>query len=280
MTTRTSFYEHPTQLEKEHEMQRRNLFIGAAAPVLIAGLMLMGSTPAMSAPSATAPAPADTAASEAAAVQAADEAGYLIVEASEGIPATGGATFYPTGEIDDDTLVVFAEPDGSLPGGITEAQLSAIVAQGDSISSDGADSLGFTLEGDSLVADEDSAVLSTSAVASPSAVLASHAYAATSASWSSAYTGGSVIGINDAATVQYTFTASAFTSQRNVGQGLGYYRGYNGSQFGTWAKWYSLGSGTSSSAGGAAVPWGNAAGVAKFMGKCATTTACGGYFTP
>lgn len=194
-------------------MQRRNLFAGAAAPVLITGLMLMGSAPAMSAPGASTPdtTSGDPAAVQAAAVQAADDAGYLIVQASDGVPAKGGATFYPTGEIDDDTMVVFAEPDGSLPGGITEAQLSAILAQGDSISAAGADSLGFILEGDSLVANEESAV------ASPSAALASHAYAATSASWSSAYTGGSVIGINDASTLQYTFTASAFTSQSNAG---------------------------------------------------------------
>lgn len=62
--------------------------------------------------------------------------GYVIVHPTE----TSGGTFYPTGSIDSDTTVVIAEPDGSLPGGLTEDQIAALIA---SQSSDYARSLGF-----------------------------------------------------------------------------------------------------------------------------------------
>lgn len=40
-------------------------------------------------------------------------------------------------------------------------------------------------------------------------------------------------------------------------QGLGYYKGYNGSDFGLWSKYYLINSGTS---GTNSVPWGNVSG--------------------
>ncbi|MCL2735090.1 MAG: hypothetical protein FWD75_00470 [Propionibacteriaceae bacterium] len=58
----------------------------------------------------------------------ADRLGYVIVNEATG-QQVGGATFYPTGPLAPDTLVVVAEADGSLPGGITESQLKDMVAQ-------------------------------------------------------------------------------------------------------------------------------------------------------
>lgn len=58
----------------------------------------------------------------------ADAVGYIIVGHEDAIRADAG-TFYPTGKISEDTLVVIANPDGSLPGGLTEASLQFAVSQ-------------------------------------------------------------------------------------------------------------------------------------------------------
>ncbi|MGV8880842.1 MAG: hypothetical protein ACOH19_01700 [Rhodoglobus sp.] len=191
---------------------------------------------------------------------AADAAGYVIV-GTESAVETGGATFYPTGEISDDTLVVIANPDGSLPNGLTEETLTAVVAERRA-----AEAAGTALPDTSDISDGVVARLT-------------GAYSATSAGWSSPYTGGSLIGIDDSSVAGYGFNVAPNSSQVNVGSGLGYYRGYNGSEFGIWATWYNLGSASDGTPGGSTVPWGNVAATTQFRAQCATTTVCGGYFT-
>ena len=58
----------------------------------------------------------------------ADARGYIIVYPGDAI-ASSDAVFLETGPISRDTLVVVAEPDGSLPGGMTEADVAELVAQ-------------------------------------------------------------------------------------------------------------------------------------------------------
>lgn len=218
-------------------------------------LITIGATAALAASVAFAAAPATAApaASKPSAVSNSGD-GYVIINAQEGVKGANGSTFYPTGPLGNDTLVVIAEPDGSLPNGLTESTLKALTTE----------------------RKVQRAVANPDAVASPMAGTL-YAYAATSAGWSGDYTGGSHIGTDWSARIQYNFWAAAGSSQTNVGQGLGYYQGYNGGSFGVWSQWYNLGSATSSG-GGTNVPWGNVAAVAKFHAKCATTTACGGYF--
>lgn len=66
--------------------------------------------------------------SEVKGARAADDAGYIIVNGSDADPGAGGM-FYPTGPIAPETLVVIANADGSLPGGMTEQELQERIAQ-------------------------------------------------------------------------------------------------------------------------------------------------------
>lgn len=54
--------------------------------------------------------------------------GYLIVDPSQAVSTTEGL-FYPTGPIDDSTLVMIPNPDGSLPGGLTSQKLDAMTSR-------------------------------------------------------------------------------------------------------------------------------------------------------
>jgi len=51
--------------------------------------------------------------------------GYVIVDPNSAVQFDG-ATFYPTGPISDDTLVVIPGAAGSLPGGLTVAPIPAL----------------------------------------------------------------------------------------------------------------------------------------------------------
>jgi hypothetical protein len=209
-------------------------------PALVVGLALIGGGPANAAVQG------DIATS-----------GYVIVQPSDAISVDGNRTFYPTGPISDSTLVVIAEPDGSLPGGVTEAQLNNVATQRELVGA------------------------SPSSSATTAAVAMNNTYEGwSSVNWSQEFVGASVIGLNDSTVLYYSFNVNAFTSQTNAGQGLGYYRGYNGSTFGVWSQWYGLGSATPGAMRQTSVPWGNVAAVAKFKVKCATTTVCGGHWGP
>lgn len=174
------------------------------------------------------------------------DAGYVIVQTSDAVVSSDGSMFIPISSYKEGDLVVIADSLGNLPVGLTEQKLAQMT--------------------------------SSSTFVPPRSTRASYAYYAYSTNnWSNAYSGWSAIGFNSSATVRYNFAAAGGTSQVNAGQGLGYYLGYNGSQYGVWSQWYNLGV-ASENGGGASVPWGNVAAVTKFRAKCATSTICGGYF--
>ena len=192
--------------------------------------------------------------------------GYVIVDLDEATTTSDGATFYPTGEISDDTIVVIPEADGSLPGDLTIPELEDLVEQARSNPS--------LDETSSLVLPETTSGADVAARAAQS-----FAYSGNSASsWGAISTGRSIVGYNDSSTAQYNFSVAVGTAQQNAGQGRGYYRGYNGSTFGTWSQFYNVGTATKNAGAGAAVPWGNTASTAQFRAKCGTSTLCGGYF--
>lgn len=248
-------------------MQRRKIWSLAAVPIAVVALGL-SAVPAHAATS-TAPSTASAA--------AADDAGYVVVDPSDA-EVTSEGTFYPTGPIDENTVVVIPNADGSLPGGLTQAKLNALYSHANTPAGvAAAEKAGFVVAGDSTKA---STSATTKTAAAPAAALASHAYSASSATeWSRNFAGPNIIGASETAKVYYKFGVSAGTSQTNAGQGLGYYRGYNGSTFGTWSKFYNVGSADKNTQGGANVSWGNVAAQAQFRAKCATSTICGGTFT-
>jgi hypothetical protein len=183
---------------------------------------------------------------------AADARGYIIVYPADA-ETYDGATFYATGPISSDTLVVVAEPDGTLPGGTTEADIAAMIATSRSDRS-------FSSQG------------------SLSPLLLGWPYAALSSGWSGTYNYSPAYLAGPGGVAYYNFDVEPSTSQTNAGQGLGYYRGYNGTTFGLWAAWYGLTAATSSSTGGGTTPWDNVSAYQKFHAKCAKTTACSGRY--
>lgn len=91
-------------------------------------------------------------------------------------------------------------------------------------------------------------------------------YLAVLNTWTSVYTATNCIVIGTSTgTVNYWFGIAPGTTASSLGQGLGYYQGYNGSTFGIWAKWYDLGMASDGSSGGATLPWVNVAANPKFM---------------
>lgn len=191
----------------------------------------------------------------AAQAMAADTAGYIIVGPEDG-EFVDGATFYPTGPIADDTLVVIADEDGSLPNGLTESTLQEAVA---------ASRAGTATQ--MTVNDNETALRASE-----------FAWSATSASFSRPFNGSSLIGLNDSVRAGYYFYTAIGFAQNAAGNGLGFYRGYNGSQFGTWEKFYGVGN-AGSTGGGGSVPWGNVAATKKFMTRCSNVSVCWGNFS-
>lgn len=207
--------------------------------------------------------------------------GYVVANPAAGVKIDSSTTFYPTGPLDSGTVVVIPNADGSLPGGLTTTKLKALFAATKAQGPAQAEALGFSVANDSgIVSPATSGPKATSAAVTPFAS-SSHAYGAASATeWSRPYTGGNIIGTTASTKVIYSFSVNAGSSQINVGLGRGYYTGYNGSVFGTYSKYYNLGSADSNTAGRFAVPWGNTIGTTSFEAKCARYIPCGGYFSP
>ncbi|MBD7982773.1 hypothetical protein [Oerskovia merdavium] len=195
---------------------------------------------------------------------------YLVLYPEDGLEE-GGATFYPTGELDEDTVVVIADADGSLPGDISEAQLQSMLSSRSPAAVSAALGIqGATENGQAPLAARTSDITP----------YAAHTWTA-GVSWSGAFTGGSIWGYDSSAKVSYVFNVTPGTNQKAAGQGLGYYSGYNGSEFGMWAKWYGVGIASDGSAGGATVPWGKVIATAQFKGKSmAPPQGANGQFSP
>ena len=183
----------------------------------------------------------------------ADEAGYIVVPASDSFPYEGG-TMYPTGPISEDTLVVIQNPDGSLPGGLTKSSLEAHVA---------------AVRSGQVVASktEGQATPMTSMIWNPSA----------GGGWGSAVNVGSLIGWDAGARAGYSYSTYANTAAS--GNGLGYeYKCTSSTYCGQVSAYYFVGFADQSnnywSQGSA--PWGHVAANRMFMGRCTQTIVCGG----
>ena len=188
---------------------------------------------------------------------------YVIVYPSEAVTTSRG-TFYPTGPVDEDTIVVIANEDGTLPGGLTEAQVRELAAGGSAARAVVED---MDLDSPSMASD----------VVMP---MASHSYAAVYNKWSIEYSGANIWGYDSSTRVSYTFSVTEGTNQQATARGLGYYYGYNGSELGYWAQWYALGLASDGSPGGAQVPWGAVIATAKFKAMSTVLHLAIGYFTP
>lgn len=181
----------------------------------------------------------------------ADARGYLIVQESAGKVSEGG-TFFETGPISEDTLLVIANSDGSLPAGVSTELLSSIASERRA-----------AVEPESEVPQNATTDTTT------------YSWSATSTEQSGDYTGGSLIGMSDTTRAVYPFSTAAGFAQGAAGSGLGFYRGYNGSEFGAWSRYYGLGA-TTSVGISKAIPWGNVAATKKFRAQCANTVVCWG----
>ncbi|QIS44400.1 hypothetical protein [Clavibacter capsici] len=189
--------------------------------------------------------------------------GYLIVDPSQAV-STAEGLFYPTGPIDDSTLVVIPNPDGSLPGGLTREKLDAMTSRtaADSDAGDSSARAATEQDGEDITPDS------------------GHTYFAySSIDWSTPTEGDYVVGFSDETRTDYTFDVFS-DGEMNFGQGLGYYRGYNGSTIGIQLAWYGLGYADKTHHGGASVPWGDVAASTQFRAKCGTGPTCTGDRTP
>lgn len=182
---------------------------------------------------------------------------YVIVGPDDAVQV-GSATFYPTGPIDDDTLVVILDDHGNLPGGISVAQLDRIVA-----ARAAGDEAALNREMKSLESPITPMVVGIQWGAPIGMVWGATAKGRTG-----------LAGTTDSVRVRYTFGVTPSTNQQAVGRGIGYYMGYNGSEFGKWRAWYGLGAAaTASKDGTGTVPWGNTLAVSEFQGKSIIATA-------
>lgn len=166
--------------------------------------------------------------------------GYYIIDRATAVQV-GDATFYPLKNLPEGTITVMPDPDGSLP--VTTAQLDRIVAA--------------KASGDATVMRRVQAEIQ--AETQPAAVeaLAScWGYVAPYHMWSGVYLGTAIWGYDESARVTYSFGVTPGTNQQAAGQGVGWWYGYNGSDFGLWRAWYNIGTATSLSSPSYTVPWG------------------------
>jgi hypothetical protein len=175
--------------------------------------------------------------------------GYVIVNpVGAGVSHVGTSTFYPTGAVSSDTLIIIPADDGTLPGGLTVKQAQSIIAK----------------QG---VAGLRSAVQSGPAAVTPMLTGGQSWLAPVPGQWGPTYTYNVAMWGSPGIHMSYTFAVTEGTNQQAAGMGLGYYVGYNGSTLGTWAKYYGLGVASDGSVGGAVVPWGNVLAHAKFYAR-------------
>lgn len=135
------------------------------------------------------------------------------------------AVFYPTGDLDRDTLIVM--PELYRAAGLTYADVARVATYGE-------------MEG--------------ALAAGNSRMSCGGSTTGVYGSWSAPVESNCHVAGHNGYTEYYSWAVPFGTNQDGCGQGKGYYQGYNGSTFGVWMTYYGLGCGTS---GGATVPWGN-----------------------
>jgi len=176
--------------------------------------------------------------------------------------AGAAAKFYPTGPVAEDALVIIPNDDGTLPFGLTQAQVKKLAA----LEPAQRDVALAKLIGTQPSATVTATSMSAAAPVATATSLGGHTYSA-AAVWSAPWTGDNIWGYDSTARVTYSFNVTAGTNQQAAGQGLGYYRGYNGSTLGTWSAWYGLGIASDGAASGGSVPWGSVLAPAQFKAK-------------
>ena len=155
---------------------------------------------------------------------------YVILDAESAVHFRDGSVFYPTGDTPEGALLVIPDEEtGELPLSIEAIEVLA--------------------ETGSMAKAEQVERTGTAAR------LESQSYVAAPYAWSGTYTssntihvpvGGSSYGIG--------FKVTEGSNQQACGQGRGAYRGYYGSNFGVWTKWYGAGCAISNSNASASIP--------------------------
>lgn len=200
--------------------------------------------------------------------------GYVIVnpKSSATVHLPDGRTFMPTGEISPETLVVITDPDGSLPGSMTQTDLTTMVAEQ------------RTKRANNQAVADQATLLSAQPAKSTKksdtefTTMGQRSYSV-GYSWNQ-FSGSSQIGMTDSTRLYYWHSVTQGTQQWVEGQGLGYYRGYNGGTFGTWSAFYAMGTAKSGANGGASIPWGNTAAVTQFRARSLNSPIAGGFWGP
>ena len=160
--------------------------------------------------------------------------GFIVVDPNgPGVVHQGDATFIPTGPLDANTRIVVKNDDGTLPGGQTLSGLSNSATSG----------------------------------ITPMYWCGSFSYMSAPYTWTAPLVSQCALFGSPGLQLSYTFTVTAETNQMAEAQGLGFYTGYNGSEFGVWQQWYNLGTADSTSLGGWTVPWGNVEAYPKFRAR-------------
>ena len=169
-----------------------------------------------------------------------------------------GSVFYPTGSLTGSEKIVVLDSPEALPeepsaeASGTHLLVSVTVPQPSAV-------LG--------------AAVTAQAICNPRAWSAPPLGLGSVSSWSCAY-----VGTTTSVTANDTFAVSEGTNQMACGEGQGWYQGYNGSQFGTWSRWYGLGCTTSGGSTGGSVPWGNIIATPKFRAQSVTALPAFGYW--
>lgn len=181
-----------------------------------------------------------------------------------GVVRRGDATFYPTGPIGQDDVVVILDDKGKIPGGASIAALREWIASG--------------REGPAPSTSGE-VVETRNRMVIPLAGCGGVSYAAAPYVWSREYSYcSSIAGATASTRVSYVFSVTDGSNQEASGLGQGWYQGYNGSQFGVWSAWYGLGIADGASNTGALVPWGNVWAVPKFKAMSTMLAGAFGYF--
>ncbi len=191
-------------------------------------------------------------ASAAAAPQDAKSApAYIIAHPSVTVPSTasstGVETFYPTGDVGPDTVIVLAETDGTLPGGLSEAEIANKIATGDTQ---------FTGQ----------------TAAAPMKASSSTAWISGKCALGNTYTQTSPgISRDIGGAVTYTWWVTAGSATASM---KGFYRGYFGSEMGVWQSWYGTGLASASDAALSTkvVPWDNVLALAEMRAQSPSCT--------
>nr|NLD41704.1 hypothetical protein [Actinomycetales bacterium] len=178
---------------------------------------------------------------------------FVIDLADPGIAYVGDSVFYPTGHVDPGTVIVI--PDHYVdPSTLTGLPLEDVI--------------NLTLSG----------LAETQREIDRTLTRRSYGYIAPPLAWSGIYKGTVGYFGYEGANLYYWFNVTEGSNQQACAQGVGHYRGYNGSEMGVWRKWYGLGCASSNYVGGASVPWGNILAIGEFRAQSTVLHLASGHW--